>query len=113
MSIDRNREEKLDALFAAYRHELPDFDGGAEFVPRLWGKIEARRARSTMWTSWSRRLLAGACCAGLVLAGLAMWAPLTPSAYYEASYVETLDDDDDLIVMAALHPASPIVSANE
>jgi hypothetical protein len=39
-------ESKLDALFAEYRGACPDPDGGVNFMPNLWQKIDARRAES-------------------------------------------------------------------
>ena len=113
MSSNQDREERLNALFAAYREELPDFEGGVEFMPGLWKKIEARRSQSSLWSSWSQRVVAGACCAGVVLMGLSMWGPVQQSVYYDSSYVESLDDNEDVVVMAALHPASPLETSNE
>ena len=40
---DDGIETKLDALFAEYRGAVPDQDGGVNFMPDLWQKIEARR----------------------------------------------------------------------
>jgi len=113
MSSNQDREERLNALFAAYRQELPDIEGGAEFMPGLWKKIEAGRSRTSLWSLWSQRVLAGSCCAGVVLVGLSMFGPMRQSAYYEASYVESLEDNEDVVVMAALHPASPLETPNE
>ena len=113
MSSNQDREERLNALFAAYARELPDFEGGAEFMPSLWKKIEAGRSRVSLWSLWSQRVVAGAFCAGVVLVGLSMWGPVRESSYYEASYVESLDDNENVVVMAALHPASPLETPNE
>ena len=35
-------DERLDALFRAYRQACPDPEPSADFMPRLWLKIEAR-----------------------------------------------------------------------
>ena len=113
MPSKQDREERLNALFAAYRQELPDFEAGPAFMPGLWKKIEVGRSRASVWSLWSQRVVAGACCAGVVLVGLSMWGPVRQSAYYEASYVESVDDNEDVVVMAALHPASPLESPNE
>jgi hypothetical protein len=40
----KNMDDKLDALFAEYRAAVPDLDGSADFMPKLWQKIEARGA---------------------------------------------------------------------
>src|SRR5580704_15279954 len=50
-TMDRGMDEngsgqELDALFAEYRSAIPDVDGGANFMPNLWQKIEARKGES-------------------------------------------------------------------
>ncbi len=45
--MDRNTEGqdlRLDALFAEYRGAFPAPEAGANFMPGLWQKIDARRA---------------------------------------------------------------------
>lgn len=39
----KDNDSKLDALLAQYRDAIPDQDAGANFMPDLWKKIEARR----------------------------------------------------------------------
>ena len=51
-------EDELSQLFAAYRDACPDTDGGADFLPGIWQKIEARQS---LWFSFER--LARACAA--------------------------------------------------
>lgn len=46
--MDENNS-KLDVLFAEYRAACPDMDGGPNFVPQLWQRIEARRRAMTFW----------------------------------------------------------------
>lgn len=113
MSSHQNREEKLNELFSAYRQELPDFDGSADFLPGMWSKIERRKAQTSAWFAWTRTILAGATCAGALLVGFSVWSPFEQSAYYESSYVEALDASNDFVVMAALHPASPLEPPTE
>jgi hypothetical protein len=36
-------DDKLDALWAEYRSACPDPEANADFMPKLWKKIEARR----------------------------------------------------------------------
>jgi hypothetical protein len=108
MSSHHNSEEKLNELFAAYRQEMADFEGGADFLPGMWSKIDRKKAQTSAWLSWTRTILAGATCAGALLVGFSVWSPFDRSAYYESSYVEALDDSEDFVVMAALHPASPV-----
>ena len=113
MSSNQDSESKLNELFSAYRQEMPDFDGGAEFMPGMWAKIENRKSQSSAWLAWTRGILAGATCAGVLLVGFSVWSPLEKSAYYETSYVEALDANEDVVVMAALHPASPVEQPSE
>jgi len=37
-------DSRLDALFQRYRAACPDVDPSANFMPRMWMKIEARRS---------------------------------------------------------------------
>lgn len=108
MSPNPDRDGRLNELFAAYRQEMPDFEGSADFVPSLWGRIERKRNQNSVWFAWTRAIVASACVAGLLLAGVGLWRPLERSPYYDASYVEALDASDDFVVMASLHPASPV-----
>ena len=39
--------DKLAALFAEYRSACPDPEPSADFMPRMWQKIEAQRAAMT------------------------------------------------------------------
>src|SRR5260370_23650256 len=40
----RDRDNELNALFAAYKAAVPDPDASANFMPELWRKIEARQS---------------------------------------------------------------------
>jgi hypothetical protein len=44
--MNENIESKLDGLFAEYRSAFPEADGGVNFMPNLWQKIEARKKES-------------------------------------------------------------------
>ena len=83
-------ESKLDALFAEYRNAIPDTDAGADFMPGLWKKIEARRNENV---SVFRRL-AQVCLFATAAATLAM-AVMIPrlqrEPVYTATYVDVLD----------------------
>lgn len=39
-----NSNHELDSLFARYKAALPDPEAGANFMPELWRKIEARQS---------------------------------------------------------------------
>lgn len=79
----------LDALFQAYREACPDSEPSANFMPQLWGRIEARRRYSTFFGR-----LAGGFVTAAVVASLAMAfylaTPRRSSAFYSESYIEAL-----------------------
>lgn len=108
MPLRNDHDRQLDNLFAAYRDASEPLTDSTDFLPGLWQKIEARRSPSFSWMQWSRRLLAGAAGACLLLA-LAAWNPIEESSYYQTTYVDVLDEDQDVVVMAALHPAAPVI----
>ena len=38
-----NEDERLDALFGAYRDACPDPEASANFMPTLWARIDSRQ----------------------------------------------------------------------
>jgi len=81
---------KVDALFAEYRSAFPDMDGGVNFMPNLWQKIEARRNENV---SVFRRL-AQVCVlatAALTLAMAILIPRIQSEPVYTATYVDVLD----------------------
>jgi len=43
MEPTRGSEDQLDSLWRAYRAACPDREPGANFMPNLWRRIEARK----------------------------------------------------------------------
>ena len=90
-----NSDDKLDALFAEYREAFPDPEGSADFMPKMWQKIEARRVETT----WVFRRLAQICVAATVALTLLISTVLMPSSdtgsdvFYSGSYVDILAAD--------------------
>jgi hypothetical protein len=83
-------ETKLDGLFAEYRSACPDPDGGVNFMPNLWRKIEARRMENV---SVFRRL-AQVCVlatAALTVAMAILIPRIQTEPVYTATYVDVLD----------------------
>jgi hypothetical protein len=83
-------ETKLDALFAEYSSAFPEQDGGVNFMPSLWQKIEARRMENV---SVFRRL-AQACVlatAALTVAMAILIPRIQSEPVYTATYVDVLD----------------------
>jgi hypothetical protein len=83
-------EDKLDALWAEYRHACPDPEPTAQFMPGLWQRIDARR-RATA----SIRRLAQVCVMATVALSLLIGIVLIPrsqdqAAYNSGTYVDVL-----------------------
>ena len=105
MSLANDHEERLGRLFSEYRAACPEPEPGANFMPTLWQRIEARRNPVLQWVTMSRRALVASLALCLVF-GLVLGTALTSSQFYQSTYIEALDDDDAPEDLAAMHPAS-------
>ena len=105
MSLGNDREQRLDRLWTEYRAACPDTEPGANFMPALWQRIEARRNPVLQWVTMSRRALVGALAMCVVL-GIAMGTALSSSQFYQSTYIEALDDTQVTEDLAAMHPVS-------
>jgi hypothetical protein len=103
MSLGNTPEERLDRLFSDYRLAIPDPEPGANFMPALWQRIEARRNPVLQWVTLSRRALVAALALCMVL-GIVMGT--AKSQFYQSTYIEALDDDAAPEDLAAMHPVS-------
>jgi len=88
--MDRMKD-RLDALWAEYREATPDPEAGANFMPQLWQKIEARRVETT---SVFRRL-AQICVMATVALALVISAVMIPrgsndEVFFSGTYVDIL-----------------------
>jgi|SwirhisoilCB3_FD_contig_61_976657_length_843_multi_2_in_0_out_0_2 hypothetical protein len=85
-----SNDEKLDALFRAYRAACPDRDPSANFMPELWKRIESRQT----FTFSFRRMASAFVTAAVALTiamGIYMAVPHTNSnPNMPQSYVEAL-----------------------
>ncbi len=101
-------ERELDALFANYREAMPDLDGSAEFMPKLWQAIEARqRFKLLSWKRWTGAFVS-ASLALCLLFTLAVFAVDRQQAPHLTSYVDILNDDGTPETLAYAHtPALP------
>lgn len=88
---------KLDATFAEYRAATPDPEPGADFIPGLWRRIEARRAGNL----WIFRRLAQVCVGATLALAILMGTVLIPRLEKAPVYTSTYVD-----VLAADHPNS-------
>jgi hypothetical protein len=101
MSEANKFEQRLDRLFTDYRAACPDPEAGANFMPTLWQRIEARRNPVLQWVTMSRRALVGVLALCLFL-GFVMGT--ASSQFYQSTYIEALDDNEVPEDMAAMHP---------
>jgi anti-sigma-K factor RskA len=87
MSQDRESPaDGLATLFAAYREACPDPEPGADFMPQLWQKIEAKRAFSNSLKRLARAVIGLAAAASLAMAILLAMPQQTATP----SYLEVL-----------------------
>lgn len=99
-----NNEERLDALFRAYREACPDRDPGPNFMPNLWQRIEARQT----FTFSLRRMANGFVTAALALSvalGIYMAIPHS-QPYSPQSYIEAIADAQPLDTPEIVGPVS-------
>ena len=98
-------DEKLDALFRAFRSACPSPDPGANFMPGLWHKIEARQNFGFSLRRLSSAFVTAALALSIAL-GVYMSIPRSiPSTYYSQSYIEALADASSLDTPQNVSPA--------
>jgi len=86
-------EKRLDSLFAAYRNAFPDPDPRADFMPRLWREIDARRSSIYVVRRWTRALVTAAAGVCLLLGVLLTVSHLQNSVFFGSTYLEALAED--------------------
>jgi len=86
-------DERLDALFHAFREACPAPEASPNFMPDLWQKIEARQSPSFWFGRMASAFVTAALAASLAL-GIYLALPANSSyyapSYYAQSYVEAL-----------------------
>jgi len=85
-------DARLDALFEAYHAACPDLEPGADFMPRLWQRIEARQGMSAVFGRLARNLATAALALSTLL-GLAVSISGSRVALPSESYVEVLAEE--------------------
>jgi hypothetical protein len=89
---DENLNRELDALFASYGQACDAPEAGPDFMPRLWQKIEARRAASYSFGRWTRAFVTAAAAICILLGLLQTYLPSQP-AFYSQTYIESLQEE--------------------
>jgi len=101
----RGDEDRLNALFAAYRNACPTPEAGANFMPELWQRIEARKSFSFSFGRMANALATAAVALSIAL-GVYMSLPRSNSGYYSQSYIEALADARPLDTPDIVGPVS-------
>ncbi len=104
-SWERNDAE-LDKLLAAYRQACPVPEAKADFMPRLWERIDGSQNWTSQVWKWANGMVAAAAAASLFFVMLQLLPRQAPE-FYGATYLETLadqhDDDEALENVVALN----------
>lgn len=91
--------DRLQHLMARYREACPGVEPSANFMPRLWERIDARRGLSWRLRRYARVIATAAATLCFAFA-LVQLAPLTVNPMYERTYLEALEADHTPEVMA-------------
>ena len=88
-------ERNLDRLLERYARACPEADAGANFMPGIWQRIDARRGFSFKLATYARILAmtAASLCLAAGLFEVSSYGPAQQLA--SKRFVEVLDDDDD------------------
>lgn len=90
-------EERLDALFLAYRSACEPAEVSANFMPELWQRIDRVQGITFSFRRIARGFLSAAAALSVVLATLAIVPEWRTSPVYNATYVETLAADSETV----------------
>ena len=93
---------RLDRLFVAYRKACPDQDAGADFMPGLWAKIEAREQTTHAFSRMAKALVTAALAATAILAMMVSTASQANPGF-NGTYLDALMSDH----ASGLEPLNP------
>jgi hypothetical protein len=82
---------RLDDLFLRYRESCPDMEPGANFMPDLWRKIEARRGFWSVFSHFGR--IAAPACAAVCLLFLLLNLTSASDSHLAPTYADALAAD--------------------
>ena len=103
-------EERLDALFRAYRAACPTPEPSANFMPELWQKIESRQRFTFSFRRMANALVTAAVALSIAL-GVYMAIPHRSLGSYSYSYVDALAEAESVdtpdVVPASLNVPEP------
>ncbi len=87
-------EERLDALFRAYRDACPTPEASVNFMPNLWAKIESRQRFTFSFRRMANALVTAAVALSIALS-VYMSLPHSRQTYPQ-SYIEALAEANSL-----------------
>jgi hypothetical protein len=92
----------LDSLFVAYREACPAPEAGADFMPRLWQKIEARRVETTSVFKRFAQACVAATAVLVIVTAMLMPSSQDSEVFYSSTYSDVLvaDHADQAYVQA-------------
>ena len=115
-SEQREREQDLDRLFQQYRAACPDPEPSANFMPAVWGKIDARQSTHRLFGRLARGFVSIAMAVSCMLALFVFLPKGQTSAFDAGSYVEILaadHADDNALYFDAVHFSPAIGAADQ
>ena len=93
-SMRGGAEQRLDALFRAYRDACPTPEASANFMPDLWRRIESRQTFTFSLRRMANAFVTAAVALSIAL-GVYMAIPRSNPASYQ-TYIEALADANSL-----------------
>ena len=96
-------EERLDALFRAYRAACPGPEPSANFMPELWQRIESRQRFTFSFRRMANALVTAAVALSIAL-GVYMAIPHRNLASY--SYLDALAESESVDTPDSVVPVS-------
>jgi len=107
MAMRGNEDEKLDALFGAYRDACPDPEASANFMPTLWARIDSRQTFLFSFRRMANAFVTAAVALSIAL-GVYMSIPRSTPGSAPETYVEALADANPLDNPDIVSPAARI-----
>jgi hypothetical protein len=99
-------DDEVLALLGQYRDALPDREPNADFMPKLWAKIDAKRGTAFCIRRLTRIFVTSAAALCLVMSGYSYFAD--PSLHDLSDKPELASNWTD--VLAAAHPRESLAS---
>jgi hypothetical protein len=107
MSMRGNEDEKLDALFRAYRDACPDPEASANFMPTLWARIDSRQTFLFSFRRMANAFVTAAVALSIAL-GVYMSIPRSTPGSGTETYVEVLAEANPLDNPDIVSPAARV-----